>query len=657
MRIVIITRKRIVHLTHKETGSVRSNAPGVRGETGLDRRAEIAAPRASNDRRTPEGVLREVFGFADFRGSQRAVIAQVAAGGDAVVLMPTGGGKSLCYQIPALLRPGLGVVVSPLIALMKDQVDALRRWGVAAAALNSRLSPAEVAATERAVAAGGLDLLYVSPERLVTPRCLDLLERARLALFAIDEAHCISQWGHDFRPEYQQLSVLRERFAGVPLMALTATADEPTRRDIVAQLGLGEAPVFAAGYDRPNLFYQIVPKRSPLDQLWRFLSTRHPNDSGIVYCFTRKATEATAAWLVARGRTALAYHAGLEPAVREQNQERFLREEGVIVVATIAFGMGIDKPDVRFVAHLDAPKNLEAYYQETGRAGRDGAPADAWMTYGIADIMNLLRLTEEGAASERQARIERRKIDALIGYCETVSCRRQVLLGYFGERDHPPCGNCDNCREPPATWDGTVAAQKALSAIYRTGERFGAHYLVDLLLGADNDRLKQNGHDRLKTFGVGSELDRRGWLSVFRQLAAQGLVVPDFVGHGGLALGAGAAEILRGKTAIRLRREPGRKGRERQPPGDSKLLPAAGDLEPEAEALWEALRAWRTAEARRQQLPPYVIFHDATLIEIACRRPASSAALGQIAGIGRSKLERYGNAVIDLVAANNPCLH
>ena len=633
---------------------MRRNAPGPPGEMAPGPQGYIGLRNARGAERTPEHVLREVFGFDEFRGSQRAVIAHVAAGGDAVVLMPTGGGKSLCYQIPALLRPGLGVVVSPLIALMKDQVDALRQSGVAAAALNSRLSPAEAAATERAVSDGALDLLYVSPERLMTPRCLDLLARTRLALFAIDEAHCISQWGHDFRPEYQQLSVLRERFPGVPLMALTATADEPTRRDIIAQLGLGGAPVFAAGYDRPNLFYRIVAKRSPLDQLWRFLAARHPNDAGIVYCFTRKAAEGTAAWLSAHGRTALPYHAGLDPAAREQNQERFLREEGVIVAATIAFGMGIDKPDVRFVAHLDAPRNLEAYYQETGRAGRDGLPADAWMTYGIADVMNLLRLIDAGETSERQARIERQKIDALIGYCETVSCRRQVMLGYFGEHDHPPCGNCDNCREPPATWDGTVAAQKALSAVYRTGQRFGAHYLVDLLLGAGNDRIKRFGHDRLKTFGVGTELDRRGWLSVFRQLAAQGMVAPDLAGHGGLALGPSAGEVLRGVSPVHFRLEPERKGRDRRPSGDATSAPAATALDPAAQTLWDALRAWRTAEARRQELPPYVVFHDRTLIEIARRRPASLTALGQVPGIGQSKLERYGNAVITVVMDNNP---
>jgi ATP-dependent DNA helicase RecQ len=597
---------------------------------------------------TPLGVLREVFGFDSFRGQQLAIIEHVTTGGDAVVLMPTGGGKSLCYQVSALLRPGLGVVVSPLIALMKDQVDALRQAGVRAAALNSRLSPGDTAEIERAVRDGAIDLVYVSPERLVTPRCLELLSGCRLGLIAVDEAHCISQWGHDFRPEYQQLSILKERFPGVPLLALTATADRPTRRDIVAQLQLAEARVFAAGYDRPNLFYRIVPKLNPLEQLWRFLSEEHPADAGIVYCFTRRAVEETAGWLRARGRDALSYHAGLDGEVRERNQERFLKEEGVVVVATIAFGMGIDKPNVRFVAHLDAPKNLEAYYQETGRAGRDGLAADAWMTYGIADVMSLMRLLDASEATERQRRIERQKMEALIGYCETVSCRRQVLLGYFGEGDHPPCGNCDNCRTPVPSWDGTVAAQKALSAVYRTGQRFGAQHLVDILVGKTTERVVRLKHDRLKTFGVGTELDRRGWLSVFRQLVAQGFVLPDLAGHGGLALAPTAAEILRGTRTVRFRLDP--RGPTRQSPKPDRKVAEATELDPGARALWEALRAWRLEEARRQELPPYVIFHDSTLLEVARRRPISLTSLAMIPGIGANKLERYGSAIIGIVA-------
>ncbi len=611
-------------------------------------------------RHTPIEVLRTVFGFETFRGQQQAIVEHVIAGGDAVVLMPTGGGKSLCYQLPALLRPGLGVVVSPLIALMKDQVDALRQAGVRAAALNSRLPPGEAAAIERAIRAGAVDLLYVSPERLLTARCLDLLAHCRLALFAVDEAHCISRWGHDFRPEYQRLTVLKERFAGVPVMALTATADAPTRRDIIEQLRLAEARIFAAGYDRPNLFYRVVAKQSPLEQLHRFIADEHPGEAGIVYCFTRRAVEETAGRLAAHGHVALPYHAGLDPAARERHQDRFLREEGVVIVATIAFGMGIDKPNVRFVAHLDAPKNLEAYYQETGRAGRDGLPADAWMTYGMADVMNLLRLVGDAEFDERQRRIERQKIDALVGYCETVACRRQVLLGYFGEADRPPCGHCDNCRNPPESWEGTVAAQKALSAVYRTGQRFGAQHVVDVLLGVENERVVRLGHQRLKTFGVGSEFDRRFWLSVVRQLVAQGLLMPDPAGHGGLVLGAGAAEVLRGTRAVHFRREARRQGgaaKARRAESDatpiSRGFAAQGNtgLDAADRALWEALRAWRLDEARRQEVPPYVIFHDTTLLDIARRRPASPEALALIPGIGRNKLDRYGAALIAIVNA------
>jgi ATP-dependent DNA helicase RecQ len=600
------------------------------------------------EERSPLGVLRDVFGFDSFRGQQLAIIEQVIAGGDAVVLMPTGGGKSLCYQVPALLRPGLGVVVSPLIALMKDQVDALRQVGVRAAALNSRLSPGEAGEVERQVRDAAFDLLYVSPERLLTARCLELLSRTRLALIAVDEAHCISQWGHDFRPEYQQLSILKERFSEVPLLALTATADDPTRRDIVAQLRLAKARIFAAGYDRPNLFYRVIPKRNPLEQLWMFLSEEHAGDAGIVYCSTRRAVDETTSRLKDRGCEVLSYHAGLEPRVRERHQERFLKEEGILMVATIAFGMGIDKPDVRFVAHLDVPKNLEAYYQETGRAGRDGLPADAWMTYGIADVMSLFRLLDTGEMADRQRRIERQKIEALLGYCEAISCRRQVLLGYFGEIEHPPCGNCDNCRMPVPSWDGTIATQKALSAIYRTGQRFGTRHIVDVLLGAETERILRLGHHRLKTFGVGTELDRRGWLSVLRQLVAQGFVIPDISGHGGLSLAPSANAVLRGNKTISFRIDA--RTRERQNPRpDRKEGGVAETLDPAARTLWEELRAWRLEEARRQQLPPYVIFHDSTLSEVARLRPNSLAALAGIPGIGRTKLDRYGSAVIAIV--------
>ena len=601
---------------------------------------------------TPLGVLRSVFGYPGFRGRQQEIIDHVIAGGDALVLMPTGGGKSLCYQLPALLRPGLGVVVSPLIALMKDQVDALRQAGVRAAALNSGLPPGEGSAVERAARDGALDLLYVSPERLVMPHCLDLLRHCRLALFAIDEAHCISQWGHDFRRDYQALGILKQKFPDTPLIALTATADETTRRDIAARLHLEGAPLFAAGYDRPNLFYRIVPKNNAREDLLRFLDDEHPGDAGIVYCLTRRAVEDTAAWLAQRGRDALPYHAGLPPQTRAQNQERFLREEGVIIVATVAFGMGIDKPNVRFVAHLDAPKNLEAYYQESGRAGRDGLPADVWMAYGIADVMNLRRLTESADIDERQRRIERQKSEALIGYCETASCRRQVLLGYFGERDRPSCGNCDNCRNPGAeSWDGTIAAQKALSAVYRTGQRFGAHHLIDVLTGKATERVRQFGHDQLKTFGVGAELDARGWLSVIRQLIAQGQLVPDPGGHGGLTLAPGASEVLRGQRELRFRREPAAAPSRRR--RTAAAAPAGLALDPTVQSLWDRLRAWRLDEARRQELPPYVIFHDATLIEVARRHPGSLAALADIPGIGRSKLDRYGAALLTVVASGD----
>jgi ATP-dependent DNA helicase RecQ len=598
---------------------------------------------------TPLAVLRRVFGYSSFRGQQQEIVEQVVAGGDVIVLMPTGGGKSLCYQLPALLRPGIGVVVSPLIALMKDQVDALRQAGVSAAALNSGLAPGEAGAVERAAREGALDLLYVSPERLMLPHCLDLLRRCRIALFAIDEAHCISQWGHDFRRDYQGLGILKENFPDIPLMALTATADDPTRRDIALRLHLEHASLFAAGYDRPNLFYRVVEKRTPREDLLRFLNDEHPGDAGIVYCLTRRAVEETAQWLTAHGREALPYHAGLPAETRTRHQDRFLREEGIIVVATVAFGMGIDKPNVRFVAHLDAPKNLEAYYQETGRAGRDGLPADAWMAYGMADVMNLRRLTEAGDIGEQQRRIERQKSDALIGFCETMSCRRQVLLGYFGERHHEPCGNCDNCRgQAVESWDGTVAAQKALSAVYRTGQRFGAHHLVDVLIGNATERVKRLGHDELKTFGVGGEIDAQGWLSVIRQLIAQGHLLPDPEGHGGLMLAPNAHEVLRGTRELRFRRDPPHeRGRRRKAAGTG---PGGLTLDPVAESLWQRLRAWRLDEARRQELPPYVIFHDATLIEVARRRPASLAALTDIPGIGRSKLDRYGAAVLAVIA-------
>ena len=592
-------------------------------------------------------VLRTVFGYDSFRGQQADVIGHVVAGGDALVLMPTGGGKSLCYQIPALIRSGLGVVISPLIALMKDQVDALRQAGVRAAALNSALPPGEAGAVERAIRDGDLDLLYVAPERLTMPRTLELLAATRIALFAIDEAHCVSQWGHDFRPEYLALSVLHERFPDVPRIALTATADTATRRDILERLGLGEARVFAAGFDRPNIRYSVVAKHEPRQQLLAFLDAEHRGDAGIVYCRTRDKVDEVAQWLASRGRTALPYHAGLEASVRARNQDQFLKEEGVVIVATVAFGMGIDKPNVRFVVHLDAPRSLEAYYQETGRAGRDGLPADAWMTYGMADVTALSGLLAGSDLNETQKRIERHKLNALLGYCETVRCRRQVLLGYFGERDHPPCGNCDTCLAPPRTWDGLVAAQKALSAVARTGQRFGVAHLTDVLLGDATERVRHFGHDQLKTFGVGTELDKRQWRSVFRQLVAQGHLDVDIEGHGGLRLGESAREVLRGTTSVSFRDEPMRVPRsQRKRAAGAPVEPLSGD----DAVLWEALRAKRLALAREQGVPPYVIFHDTTLLAMERQRPRDHAALAEIPGVGRSKLERYGEIFLDIIA-------
>jgi len=551
------------------------------------------------------------------------------------------------------VRPGLGVVVSPLIALMKDQVDALRQAGVRAAYLNSTLSAAEAAEVERSIRGGAIDLVYVAPERLMLPRCLELLSRVRLALFAIDESHCVSQWGHDFRPEYRQLTILHERFPDVPRIALTATADETTRRDIIERLKLENARVFSAGFDRPNIRYRVLPKADAKAQLLAFLAEEHPGDAGIVYCLSRRRVEEVAAWLCGKGRVALPYHAGLDAAMRERNQDRFLKEEGVIMVATVAFGMGIDKPNVRFVAHLDPPKSLEAYYQETGRAGRDGLAADAWMTYGLQDVAALLALLEGANLDERQRRIERQKLHALLGYCETAGCRRQVLLGYFGERDHPPCGNCDNCLKPARVWDGLVAAQKALSAVVRTGQRFGVGYLVDLLLGRASERLRRFGHDRLKTFGVGTEFDKRTWQSVFRQLVAQGHLAVDIEGHGGLRLGETAPAVLRGELPVTFRddesepRKPRRSGRDRA----ASTSELGADAAPGDDALWQRLRALRLEIAREQGVPPYIIFHDATLVAMVRVKPCDLAALSLIPGVGASKLSRYGDRFVAAIVA------
>ena len=589
--------------------------------------------------------LRHVFGYDSFRGEQAQVVAHVADGGDALVLMPTGGGKSLCYQLPALLREGTAIVVSPLIALMQDQVEALRQLGVRAAFLNSSQNAAESAATERQLLDGGLDLLYVAPERLLTPRFLSLLERARVALFAIDEAHCVSQWGHDFRPEYRQLTTLHERWPQVPRIALTATADAPTRREIVERLALEKARQFVSSFDRPNIRYAVAQKHDSRRQLLDFLDG-HAGESGIIYCLSRRKVEATAAALAERGIDALPYHAGLDASVRAANQRRFLREEGIVMVATIAFGMGIDKPDVRFVAHMDLPKSLEGYYQETGRAGRDGEPAEAWLAYGLGDAVLLQRMIETSEAGEDRKQLERRKLDALVGYCESTGCRRQTLLAYFGEHYPAACGHCDNCLQPPQSWDGTIAAQKALSCVYRSGQRFGAAHVIDILRGADTAKIRQHGHASLSTYGIGNDLDSKQWRSVFRQLVAAGLLEVDVEGHGALRLTNGSSDVLKGRRTLSLRTE-ARAGTRRRERGAG--LPAAA-LPPEAAARFEALRQWRSEAARAQGVPAYVIFHDSTLREIAQQQPTDLDALAAISGVGAGKLERYGAAVLDAVA-------
>jgi ATP-dependent DNA helicase RecQ len=595
-------------------------------------------------------VLRRVFGFHDFRGEQRAIIEQVNAGGDALVLMPTGGGKSLCYQVPALCRPGVAVVVSPLIALMHDQVTALRQLGVAAAALNSTLDWAEAEAVERQMLAGALDLVYVAPERLLANGFLDRLSQCEIALFAIDEAHCVSQWGHDFRPEYLKLSVLAERFPGVPRIALTATADEPTRRDIVQRLALDKARIFVAGFDRPNIRYRVVPKANTRTQLLDFLAREHKGEAGIVYCLSRRKVEDTASMLVEAGYPALPYHAGLDKAVRAANQDRFIKDDGVIVVATIAFGMGIDKPDVRFVAHLDLPRNLEAYYQETGRAGRDGLPAEAWLLYGLSDQAKIRQFIDESDAPDRQKRIEHQKLDALLGYCETTSCRRQVLLAYFGDALLEPCGNCDTCLDPAQTFDGTEAAQKALSAVYRTGERFGAAHVIDVLLGGETERIFGLGHHRLSVYGIGREHSRAEWRSILRQLVAQGLLVVDTAGHGGLHLGPDCRAVLKGERRIELRRDPERRRKTAGERAAKRAIAAGLEEGGRDEALFEALRTARAALAKAQGVPPYVIFHDTTLIAMAQRKPRDLAAFADLPGIGQAKLDRYADIFLAVIA-------
>jgi ATP-dependent DNA helicase RecQ len=604
----------------------------------------------------PAQVLQEVFGYGAFRGPQQEIVEHVVGGGSALVLMPTGGGKSLCYQIPALCRSGVGVVVSPLIALMQDQVEGLRQAGVRAAALNSSLEASQASAVWRALEQGELALLYVSPERLLSPGFLDRLETLPLALFAIDEAHCVSQWGHDFRPEYLQLAVLAERFASIPRLALTATADPRTREEIRERLRLQQGRVFLASFDRPNIRYLLRDKDEARSQLLAFLVDRR-GEAGIVYARSRSRVDRFAADLRAAGFDAVAYHAGLSAEARSSALNRFRRDSGVIVVATIAFGMGIDKPDVRFVAHVDLPKSLEAYYQETGRAGRDGLPAVAWMVHGPGDVPQLRRFIDDSDAPEAQKRIEHGKLDALISFSEASGCRRQVLLRHFGETLAQPCGNCDLCLEPERSTDVTEVARKALSAVYRTGQRFGAAHVVDVLLGGDTARIRELGHQQLSVYGIGKELDRGQWRSLFRQLTSQGYLVSDEASHGGLRLGEAdrVKPLLRGETGLALRLAPPAKERRRGGAAGGSGSGSGGATGPGAlpenvdASLLAALKAWRLQQARDQAVPPYVVFHDRTLLEIAARLPADLEALSQVSGVGAAKLERYGQAVLQVL--------
>ena len=583
-------------------------------------------------------ILQQTFGYPSFRGPQETITQTVIDGDDALVLMPTGGGKSLCYQIPALARPGCGIVISPLIALMQDQVNAMRELGVRASFLNSTLDAATAANVERALIEGELDLLYIAPERLTQSRNLALLKQCQIALFAIDEAHCVSQWGHDFRADYLQLSLLHEQFPGVPRIALTATADEQTRLEIAARLQLEDAARFVVGFDRPNIRYRIGLKHNARQQLLAFLKAEHPQDAGIVYCLSRKKTEETASWLATQGFTALPYHAGLPAEERAARQARFLREEAIVMVATIAFGMGIDKPDVRFVAHLDLPKTIEAYYQETGRAGRDGAPANAWMIYGLQDVIKLRQMMQGSQGSEQHKRIEQHRLNAMLGLCEITSCRRQALLDYFGETYPEPCGNCDSCLEPAQTWDATEACRMALSAVARTGERFGVNHLIDVLKGKETDKIWQFNHHHLPTFGVGDALDNNQWRSVFRQLVGRGYLSVDLQGYGALKLQEKCRPLLRGECDIALRLDQKQKVAKRQT-----KTPLPDDINV---GLWEALRECRRELAEEQGVPPYVIFHDSTLVEMCSVVPKTLDDFSKLSGVGERKLMKYGEVFL-----------
>ena len=597
-----------------------------------------------NPKNSPNQILKTVFGYDHFRGHQQAVIEHVLEGQDALVLMPTGGGKSLCYQIPALVRQGVGVVISPLIALMQDQVNALLQLGVKAAYLNSTLSLESVRKIELQLSRGELDLLYIAPERLTTPRTLALLAKIHIALFAIDEAHCVSQWGHDFRADYLQLSLLQEHYPQIPRIALTATADEKTRDEIIVRLGLTEAKIFRSAFDRPNIHYRIIQKQNARQQLLQFIRSEHANEAGIVYCLSRKKVEATAEWLSSKGIHALPYHAGMNNELRQQHQHQFLIADDLVMVATIAFGMGIDKPNVRFVAHLDLPKSIEAYYQETGRAGRDGLAADAWMVYGLQDVITLRQMLATSQADDVHKRVEYHKLDAMLALCEQVHCRRQALLSYFGDSLEQPCGNCDTCLEPVETWDGSLVAQQALSCIYRTGQRFGVAYLIDVLLGKLTEKLTGYGHENLSTFGIGKELEEKQWYSVFRQLVALGLVTVDFDHFGALRLTEACRPILRGEQALMLRKDH-LQTITKSHHGESKIAKKADNA-----TLWEALRAKRREIADLQDVPPYVIFHDATLMAMLEAKPRTLKEMASISGIGNRKLDLYGDQFLAVIS-------
>lgn len=596
---------------------------------------------------TAKEILQTVFGYHEFRGNQAEIVDQVIEGNDTLVLMPTGGGKSLCYQIPAMVRKGVGIVISPLISLMQDQVDALLQLGIKAALLNSSLDGQTAAQVERNLLNEQFDLLYVAPERLFMPRFLQILEQINIALFAIDEAHCVSQWGHDFRPEYIQLSLLHERFPHVPRVALTATADEPTRSEIIERLNLTKARQYISSFDRPNIRYRIVQKQNPREQLHSFIESEHRNDSGIIYCLSRKRVEETAQWLCEKGWNALPYHAGLTNAVRQKNQQRFIREEGIIIVATVAFGMGIDKPNVRFVAHLDLPKSMEGYYQETGRAGRDGLPANAWLSYGLSDVVTMRHMLDNSEANEQHKRLEHRKLNALIGFCETTVCRRQVLLHYFGENYTNLCNNCDNCIDPVSTWDGKIAAQMALSCVYRTGQLFGVKHLIDVLLGRITPQVERFKHDKVSTFGIGGAYSRFQWQSIFRQLVAVNLLNVDMSGYGSLRLTEKSYPLLRGEHTIALRKDiESTKTKEKSKTTKRTIKRAAPSQQ---DPLWLALKTKRLELAHEQGVPPYVIFHDSTLIELHDKKPQTVDEFAMISGVGLTKLQRYGDIFIDVI--------